>query len=56
MSGVIKFILSIFKLAIFLAIMGDLKVATQIILHKAVEAHQHKGISFVEMNNALVGK
>lgn len=56
MSGVVKFLLSILKLAILLAIMGDLKVATQIILHKAVEDHQHKGISFVEMNKALVGK
>ncbi len=56
MSGVVKFILSILKLAIFLAIMGDLKVATEIILHKAVDAHQHKGISFSEINKALVRK
>ena len=55
-SGAIKFIVSIFKIAIFLAVMGDLTTATKIMLNQAVKAHQHRGISFKKMNQMLVGK
>lgn len=56
MSGVVNFIVSIFKIAIFLAIMGDLTTATKIMMNKSASAHQQRGISFVQMNHTLVGK
>lgn len=56
MSGIFQFITSIFKIAIFLAVMGDLTIATKIMLNEAAKAHQHRGISFVKLNQMLVGR
>lgn len=56
MSGAVQFLVSIFKLAIFLAVLGDLTIATKIMMNQAAKANQHRGISFVQMNKMLVGK
>jgi hypothetical protein len=56
MSGVVQFVFSILKIAIFLAVMGDLTTVTKLMMNSAAKAHQHKGISFVQMNKMLVGK
>lgn len=56
MSGIVQFVISILKLAIFLAIMDDLTTATKLMMTSAAKAHQHKGISFVQMNKMLVEK
>lgn len=56
MSGVIQFIISVFKIAIFLAVMGDLTAATKFMMNSAATAHQHRGISFKKLNHMLVGK
>lgn len=56
MSGVIHFIISVFKIAIFLAVIGDLTTATKIVLNEAANSHQHRGFSFKKMNQMLVGK
>ncbi len=56
MSGVVNFVVSILKLAIFLAIMGDITDVTKIMMNEAAKAHQHRGISFVKMNKMLMSK
>lgn len=56
MSVVVNFVISIFKLAIFLAIAGDLTTATKTMMNEAAKAHQHRGISFVKLNNMLMSK
>ncbi len=56
MLGIVQFIKSILKLAIILAIAGNLVDVTRIMLDKSVKAHQHRGISFVKMNQMLFGK
>jgi hypothetical protein len=56
MSGVVQFIISTLKIAIFIAIIGDLTTATHIMMNQAAKAHQHRGISFKKINQMLIGK
>lgn len=56
MFGVIQFIKSVLKFAIFLALTGNLIDVTHVLLNSSAKAHQHRGISFKKMNQMLVGK
>ena len=56
MSSIVQFIISILKIAIFLAIIGDLTTATKLMMNEAAKSHQHRGISFKKMNQMLIGK
>jgi hypothetical protein len=56
MAAGFRFVVSILKIAIVLAIAGDLGEAVRIAATHAVESHQQGGVSFVKMNRMLQGQ
>lgn len=56
MNGVVQFIRGIIILALSIGLAGNLVEATGLVGRAAIKAHQRGGISFVQMNKALVGK
>lgn len=55
MLGVVRFVRSVFLLAIMLGIAGTLFETTGCIGKEAVKAHQQGGVSFKWLNHQLVG-
>ena len=55
MLGVVQFIRSLIYVAVLLGAAGTLVEATGIVGREAVKAHQHGGMSFVWLNQQLVG-
>ena len=56
MVGVVQLFRGIIIIELTLGLAGNLVEATGLISRAAVKAHQRGGISFVQMNKALIGK
>ncbi len=55
MFGVMQFIRSLLLVAVMLGAAGTLVEATGIVGREAAKAHQHGGMSFMWLNQQLIG-